>query len=104
MNTRTLIESTVAAIALTFALGASTAIADTPAKKTSVTKKATSTTAKAKKPKVKTLIFGAGDDVEGGVVTPDGDTVNARGNVVHSSLITVREHFIPEIFKSAEDL
>ena len=52
-------------------------------------------------------VFGCGvgvHDIATGVVTPDGDTVNARGNVVHSSLITVREHFIPEIFKSAEDL
>lgn len=93
MTTRTLLKSIVAAIAITFALGASTALADSAA-----------TDSKAKKPKVKTLIFGDGSDVEGGVVRPDGDSVSVIGKLQHSNLIKVREHFIPEIFKSAEDL
>ncbi len=95
MTIRTLIKSLTLSVALTFALGA-TAAADTPATPT--------TTSKTKKPKVKTLIFGAGDDVEGGVVRPDGDDVSVVGAIQHSSLIKVREHVIPEIFKSAEDL
>ena len=35
---------------------------------------------------------------------PEGSTVDARDFAKHSSLITIRKDFIPEIIKSAEDL
>lgn len=57
----------------------------------------------AKEPeKVRTLIFGEGDEVEGGVLTPEGDVMQGRVDVPRSSLIRLRTHFLPEIYKSAE--
>lgn len=57
----------------------------------------------AKEPeKVKTLIFGEGDEVEGGVLTPEGDVMQGRVDLPRSSLIRLRTNFLPEIYKSAE--
>jgi hypothetical protein len=53
--------------------------------------------------KVKTYDF-SGDTIEGDLVKPEGSTVVARDFAKHSSLITIRKEFIPEIIKSAEDL
>lgn len=53
--------------------------------------------------KVKTYDF-SGDTIEGDLVKPEGSTVDARDFAKHSSLITLRKNFIPEIIKSAEDL
>ncbi len=53
--------------------------------------------------KVKTYDF-SGDTIEGDLVKPEGLTVDARDFAKHSSLITIRKDFIPEIIKSAEDL
>lgn len=53
--------------------------------------------------KVKTYDF-SGDTIEGDLVKPEGSTVDARDFAKHSSLITIRTNFIPEIIKSAEDL
>jgi len=53
--------------------------------------------------KVKTYDF-SGDTIEGDLVKPEGSTVDARDFARHSSLITIRKDFIPEIIKSAEDL
>jgi len=53
--------------------------------------------------KVKTYDF-SGDTIEGDLVKPEGSTVDARDFAKHSSLITIRKSFIPEIIKSAEDL
>jgi hypothetical protein len=53
--------------------------------------------------KVKTYDF-SGDTIEGDLVKPEGSTVDARDFAKHSSLITIRKDFIPEIIKSAEDL
>jgi hypothetical protein len=53
--------------------------------------------------KVKTYDF-SGDTIEGDLVKPEGSTVDARDFAKHSSLISIRKDFIPEIIKSAEDL
>jgi hypothetical protein len=53
--------------------------------------------------KVKTYDF-SGDTIEGDLVKPEGSTVDARDFAKHSSLITIRKDFIPQIIKSAEDL
>lgn len=53
--------------------------------------------------KVKVYDF-SGDTIEGDLVKPEGSTVDARDFAKHSSLIRIRQHFIPEIIKSAEDL
>jgi hypothetical protein len=55
------------------------------------------------KDKVKVYDF-SGDTIEGDLIKPEGSTVDARDFAKHSSLITIRKDFIPEIIKSAEDL
>jgi hypothetical protein len=44
------------------------------------------------------------DIVQGDLVRPDGEMAMARRAGRRSSLIRVREHFIPEMLKSVEDL
>ena len=44
------------------------------------------------------------DVVEGDLVRPDGEFVDTRRAAKHSSLIKIRENFIPEMLKWAEDL
>lgn len=44
------------------------------------------------------------DVVEGSFVRPEGEYLNARGGTRHSSLIRIRENFVPEMLKSAEDI
>ena len=44
------------------------------------------------------------DVVQGDLVRPDGEMAMARRTGRRSSLIRVREHFIPEMLKSVEDL
>lgn len=44
------------------------------------------------------------DVVEGELQRPDGEIIDTRRQARHSSLIKVREHFIPEILKSAENI
>ena len=58
---------------------------------------------KAATPKVKVYDF-SGDTIEGDLIRPEGSTVDARDFAKHSSLISIRKDFIPEIIKSAEDL
>lgn len=53
--------------------------------------------------KVKVYDF-TGDTIEGDLIKPEGLDVNARDFAKHSSLIKIRQHFINEIIKSAEDL
>ena len=55
------------------------------------------------KPKEKTYDF-SGDTIDGDLVKPDGEFVDARKFASHDSLIKVRRDFIREILKSAEDL
>ena len=55
------------------------------------------------KPKVKTFDF-SGDDIDGELVKPDGEFVDPRQFASHTSLIRIRQDFIKEIIKSAEDL
>jgi hypothetical protein len=43
------------------------------------------------------------DLVEGGVLSPDGVIVDSRRPIKHSSLIKIRDTFVPELLKSAED-
>lgn len=44
------------------------------------------------------------DVVEGDLVRPDGEFVDSRKSAKHSSLIKIRENFVPEMLKSAEDI
>lgn len=55
------------------------------------------------KPKVKEYDFSK-DTIEGDILRPDGTDVTVLSGMKHSSLIKIRQHFIPEILKSAEDL
>lgn len=44
------------------------------------------------------------DLVEGELQRPDGEYIDVRRKAKHSSLIKIRENFIPEMLKSAEDI
>ncbi len=44
------------------------------------------------------------DLVQGDLVRPDGELLSVRRRGNRSSLIQIREHFIPEMLKSVEDL
>lgn len=105
MNALSRITLALSALVLALGLAASPAAADDAPNPGKADAPALSSGhASQAKPKVKTLIFGEGSDVEGGVVGPDGDSVSVAGPLIHSNLIRVRQHFIPEIFKSAENL
>src|SRR5688572_5403961 len=54
--------------------------------------------------KQKTVYDFDDDIVEGDLVRPDGEFVDSRKMAKHSSLIKIRENFIPEMLKSAEDI
>ena len=54
--------------------------------------------------KQKTVYDFDDDVVEGDLVRPDGEFVDTRRNAKHSSLIRIRENFIPEMLKAAEDI
>ena len=53
--------------------------------------------------KVKNYDF-SGDNIEGELIKPDGEMVNTRKFAEHTSLIRVRQDFIREIVKSADNL
>jgi len=55
------------------------------------------------KPKVKVYDF-SGDTIEGDLIKPEGESVDARDISQFSSLIRIRKDFIAEIIKAAEDL
>ncbi len=44
------------------------------------------------------------DLVSGDLVRPDGELLNVRRRGRRASLIRIREHFVPEMLKSVEDL
>ncbi len=44
------------------------------------------------------------DVVEGSFVRPEGEFINSRKNRQQNSLIRIRENFLPEMLKSAEDI
>ena len=44
------------------------------------------------------------DVVEGSFVRPEGEYLVSRRRARHSSLIRIRENFVPEMLKSAEDI
>jgi hypothetical protein len=52
--------------------------------------------------KQKTVYDFDDDTVEGDLVRPDGELVDTRRGAKHSSLIKIRENFIPEMLKSVE--
>jgi hypothetical protein len=54
--------------------------------------------------KQKTVYDFDDDVVEGDLVRPDGEFVDSRRAGKVSSLIKIRQHFIPEMLKSAEDI
>jgi hypothetical protein len=54
--------------------------------------------------KSKTVYDFDDDVVEGDLVRPDGEFVDTRKGAKHSSLIKIRQDFIPEMIKSAEDI
>src|SRR5262249_55586180 len=43
------------------------------------------------------------DLVEGGVPSPGGDIIVSPAPAIHSSLIEIRQHFVPEMIKSLEE-
>jgi hypothetical protein len=45
-----------------------------------------------------------GDNIEGSLLTPEGEFLGGRGKVVHKSLIEYRLHFVPEMLKTADDI
>lgn len=53
--------------------------------------------------KVKTYDF-SGDEIDGDLIKPDGEFIDTRKFASHNSLIRIRQDFIKEILKSAEDL
>ena len=54
--------------------------------------------------KSKTVYDFDDDLVEGDLVRPDGEFIDTKKQAKHSSLIKLRENFIPEMLKSAEDI
>lgn len=58
---------------------------------------------KEKAPKTKSFDFSA-DEIDGELVKPNGDFVDPRKFATHTNLIKIRQDFIKEILKSAEDL
>lgn len=54
--------------------------------------------------KSKTVYDFDDDTVEGDLVRPDGEMVDTRRGAKHSSLIKIRDNFIPEMLKSVESL
>jgi hypothetical protein len=54
--------------------------------------------------KSKTVYDFDDDVVEGDLVRPDGEFVDTRKAAKHSSLIKIRDNFINEMLKSAEDI
>lgn len=53
----------------------------------------------------KKTVYDFDDDlVEGDLARPDQEFVGVKRLAKHSSLIKIREHFIPEMLKSAEDI
>ena len=45
-----------------------------------------------------------GDNIEGALLTPEGEFLGGRVKPVHRSLIEYRLDFIPEMLKTAEDI
>jgi hypothetical protein len=45
-----------------------------------------------------------GDNIEGALLTPEGEFLGGRVKPVHQSLIEYRLDFIPEMLKTAEDI
>ena len=54
--------------------------------------------------KSKTVYDFDDDTVEGDLIRPDGEMVDTRRGAKHSSLIKIRENFIPEMVKSVDSL
>jgi hypothetical protein len=53
----------------------------------------------------KKTVYDFDDDVvEGELQRPDGEFIDTQRKAKHSSLIKIRENFIPEMLKSAEDI
>lgn len=83
---------------------ASSALAQTSASSATAEETAQSDCARARAlGKTCVLTIGA-EEVEGGVIKPEGDVLSPRLFIKAGSLIHLRSHFIPEILKSAQDL
>ena len=63
-----------------------------------------SSSASAQEPPTTEFNFEDGDLVTGDLVRPNGELLNVRRRGRRSTLIRIREHFIPEMLKSVEDL
>ena len=60
---------------------------------------------KDKEPKAKVKVYDfSGDTIEGDLIKPEGTNIDVGGFAKHSSPIRIRQDFIAEILKSAEDL
>lgn len=58
-----------------------------------------------KKGYVKKKVFDfEGDNIEGALLTPEGEFLGGRVRAKHMSLIEYRLDFIPEMLKTAEDI
>ncbi len=65
---------------------------------------AMSATAMAQDPAGETTYDFDDDLVSGDLVRPDGEQLNVRRSGRRTSLIRIRDHFVPEMLKSVEDL
>lgn len=54
--------------------------------------------------KQKTVYDFDDDTVEGDLVRPDGEFIDSKKGAKHSSLIKIRENFIPEMLKCVEGI
>ncbi len=54
--------------------------------------------------KSKTVYDFDDDVVEGDLVRPEGELVGSKTGTKHSTLIKIRDTFVPEMLKSAEDI
>jgi hypothetical protein len=84
-------------------LGASVWAQGKDAKKPTARPAAAADSGQTATPRVKNFDFDA-DVIDGELVKPEGEFLNARKFAEHGSLIKVRADFIREIVKSAEDL
>jgi hypothetical protein len=94
---RTLVTSMLAAAAVSFLAFGGTALAQKAGKA------GKGKPAAAGYSKVKTYDF-SGDTIDGELVKPEGEGITAKAALEHRSLIRLREDFIREIVKSAENL
>jgi len=53
---------------------------------------------------VKNVVFDEGSEIEGAVLSPDGDGIVILKDPGHGSLLRLRRNFFPEIYKTTESI